>query len=317
MIDLAKLHFVGSELSRPECVLATRSGDIFVSDTRGGASMIRPDGQVVFTKAKNGPADLFPNGIALMPDRSYLIANLGPSGGVYRLYLNGELEPILIELEGKPLPPTNFVSIDWVGRIWVTVSTRLFPRELAVRKNHADGFIVMIDQNGARIVADKLGYTNEALVDPTGKWLYVNETFGRCTSRFEIRADGSLGSREIFAEYGAGTFPDGMAFDAEGGVWIVSIISNRAIRIKLDGKQEIMIEDQTPDVIASVEDAYQQNRMTRAEMDAGRSRVLGNLSSLAFGGTDLRKLYFGSLFNKQIGYVNQNIVGAKPVHWEF
>src|SRR3954454_20641712 len=170
MIDLNGLQFIGEGLSRPECVLATRSGDIFAADTRGGVSMIRPDGAMVFTKAVGGPPDLFPNGIALLADRSYLLANLGPSGGVYRLHLDGRMEAVLTQLDGKPLPPTNFVAIDRAGRTWVTVSTRLFPREQAARKDHADGFVVVIDDRGARIVADGIGYTNEALVDPSGRW---------------------------------------------------------------------------------------------------------------------------------------------------
>jgi sugar lactone lactonase YvrE len=317
MIDVNTLQFVGEGLSRPECVLATRSGDIFVSDTRGGASMIRPDGTVVFTKARGGPDDLFPNGIALLPDRSYLLANLGPSGGVFRLHLDGRVEPVLTQLEGKPLPPTNFVAIDRAGRTWVTVSTRQFPRELAARKDVADGFVVLIDERGPRIVADGLGYTNEALVDPSGRWLYVNETFGRRTSRFQIRPDASLGERETFAEYGPATFPDGMAFDAEGAVWIVSIASNRMIRITPDGRHHVMMEDQAADVLARVEEAYQADRLTRAEMDAGAPRTLANLSSLAFGGPDLRTLYLGSLFGVRIGFVRQAITGAEPVHWDF
>jgi sugar lactone lactonase YvrE len=317
MIDLRQLRFIGEGLSRPECVLATRSGDLFVSDTRGGVSMIRPDGAVEFTRARGGPADLFPNGIALLTDRSYLIANLGPSGGVFRLRRNGTILPVLTELEGKPLPPTNFVAIDRVGRTWVTVSTRVVPREQAARKGHADGFVVVIDDRGARIVAEGIGYTNEALVDPSGRWLYVNETIARLTTRYAIGPDGSLSGREIFAEYGAATFPDGLAFDAEGGVWIVSIASNRVIRITPDGRQHLMLEDQDPGVLASVEEAYQADRFGRAEMDAGRTRSMANVSSLAFGGPDLRTLYFGSLFGNRVSYVRQKIAGAPPVHWDF
>ena len=317
MLDPRKLQFTGEGLSRPECVLATRSGDLFVSDTRGGASMIRPDGTVAFTQARGGPPDLFPNGIALLPDRSYLIANLGPSGGVFRLLRDGTITPVLAEFEGKPLPPTNFVAIDRAGRTWVTVSTRVVPRELAARKGHADGFVIVIDGRGPRIVADGIGYTNEALVDPTGRWLYVNETMGRRTSRYAIGPDGSLSGREVFAEYGTATFPDGMAFDAEGGVWIVSISSNRVIRITPDGRQHLMLEDQDPNVLAKVEEAYQADRFGRAEMDAGGTRAMANVSSLAFGGPDLRTLYFGSLFGKRIGYMRQDIQGIAPIHWDF
>ena len=48
----------------------------------------------------------------------------------------------------------------------------------------------------ARIVADGLGYTNEAVLDARGEWLYVNETFARRTTRFRIGADASLAAPE-------------------------------------------------------------------------------------------------------------------------
>jgi sugar lactone lactonase YvrE len=31
-----------------------------------------------------------------------------------------------------------------------------------------------------------------------------------------------------------GTFPDGMAFDAEGALWIICVVSNRLIRVAPD-----------------------------------------------------------------------------------
>ncbi len=94
-----------------------------------------------------------------------------------------------------------------------------------------------------RVVADGLGYTNEALPSPDGKFLYVNETFARCLTRFRIADGGGLYSREVVTRFGAGTYPDGLAFDAEGGVWITSIVSNRVIRVAADGSQQVIVED--------------------------------------------------------------------------
>ncbi len=74
-------------------------------------------------------------------------------------------------------------------------SARASCRARSARKpGHADGFIVCKDKHGTRIVADGLGFTNEAKVDPSGRWLYVNETFGKRTSRFSISQSG-LGKR--------------------------------------------------------------------------------------------------------------------------
>lgn len=316
-VPLSGIAFVGEGLQRAECVMTTRSGDLFMPDKRGGVSILRADGRHELVLAKHAPEGFLPNGIALLPDRSWLIANLGPTGGMYHLAPDGTLTPRLLEIDGRPLEPTNFVGIDREGRTWVTVSTHVVPREPAMRKGYADGYIVMIDARGARVVAEGIGFTNEALVDPTGKWLYVNETIGRRTSRFPIRHDGSLGEREVFAQYGAGTWPDGFAFDAEGGIWIVSVVSNRVIRATPDGRQQIVVEDVDRDWLAVCEDAFQNGGYSRTHVDSGGKRALGNLSGIAFGGPDLRTVYLGSLFGTRLATFRSPIAGAEPVHWSF
>ena len=77
--------------------------------------------------------DLRPNGIALTSDGAFLIANLGDDGGIWRLERSGRLAPVLLEVDGAPLPPANFVTIDEQDRIWISVSTRHAPRQQAWR----------------------------------------------------------------------------------------------------------------------------------------------------------------------------------------
>lgn len=316
-VQLDDLKYVGSGLSRPELVLTTRSGDFFVSDKRGGISTFRHDGPVKLIQAQNGPEGFLPNGFALLADRSFLIANIGPTGGVYHMTPDGVLTPRLLEINGHTLPPTNFVGIDNEDRIWVTVSTWLIPREPSFRKGYADGFIIVIDKRGARIVAEHIASTNEAIVSPNGEWLYVNETMGQRTSRYRIKPDGSLGAKELVAQYGPATFPDGMTFDAEGGVWIVSVASNRVVRVDAKGKQEILLEDADPENLKRVAEAFESGNFGRPQVDSGRDRKLANLSSLAFGDEDLHTVYLGSLFGERIPYFRTPVKGAEPIHWNF
>jgi sugar lactone lactonase YvrE len=167
-----------SGLRRPECVLCTAAGDLVVPDWRGGVTVIRADGRQHAWLARNG-SELRPNGIALNADGSFLLANLGDTGGIWRLDLERVLTPWLVEVDGIALPPANYVTVDDRGRTWISVSTRQRPRQLAWRPDVADGFVVLVDERGPRIVADSLHYTNECRPDPTGEWLYVVETFGR------------------------------------------------------------------------------------------------------------------------------------------
>lgn len=318
-LDLATLQFHGRALVRPECVLATADGSLYTADWRGGVAQTHADGtQTLYAGRLPEGRALRPNGIALRHDGSFLLADLGETaGGVFALTRAGALAPFLERVDGVDLPPTNFVAEDTAGRVWVTVSTRRQPRAAAYRGDVADGFIVVVDARGARIVADGLGYTNEALVSPDGRWLYVNETFGRRTSRYRIGPDAELSGRETVATYGAGTFPDGLCFDAEGGVWITSIVSNRVIRVAPGGAQTLVLEDADPAHLAWVEQAFVSGTMGRAHLDQAAGRVLANVSSLAFGGPGLRTAFLGCLLGDAIASFAAPVAGHPPPHWNW
>lgn len=314
---LTGLRFIGKGLVRPECVLAHSSESLLVPDwtDNGGFALVAPDGGVERVLARNVAEPIRPNGIALEPGGTVLLAHLGAeTGGVFRMDGEGNVEPVLLEVDGRVLPPTNFPCLDREGRLWITVSTRMTPRAAAYRGDVADGFVVLLDRQGARIVAEGVGYTNECAISPDGETLYVNETFGRRLSAFSIRSNGSLTDRHVVTEFGAGTFPDGLTMDEEGGLWITSIVSNRVIRWK-DGTSETMLEDVDAEHLAQVETAFANGTMGRPHLDNARSEKLKNISSLAFGGPDRRTIYLGCLLGDAIAVLPSPVTGAEPVHW--
>lgn len=318
-LALEELRFVGEGLSRPECVLATSAGDLFTADWRGGVAHLRADGSQALYGGP-GPAGLLikPNGIALLRDGSFLLTHLGDdAGGVFRLQRDGQITPWLMRADGVDLPPTNFVVEDTAGRFWVTVSTRLKPRALGYRRSCNDGFIVRVDSRGASIVADGLGYTNEVAVHPSGQWLYVNETFGRRLSRFALHADGSLGAKEVITEFGPGTFPDGLAFDEDGCAWVVSIVSNRLIRVAPDGEPTTWLEEADAEHLRWVEQAYESGSMGRPHLDGAPSRSLRNISSIAFAGPDRRTAVLGCLLGDRLATLRLPVAGVAPTHWSY
>jgi sugar lactone lactonase YvrE len=293
-IDISSLEPVGVDLHRPECVVTTPSGDVFVPDWRGGVTQIAVDGSQETWLANAPGIDLRPNGIALVRDGSFLLANLGDAGGVWRLRRDGSLEPFLTEIEGLLVPPANFVTIDDRDRTWISVSTRRVPREEAWRTDVADGFIVLVDGSRARIVADGLHYTNEVHPDPTGTWLYVVETFGRRLTRFRIKPDGTLSERQVVVVLGHGCFPDGFAFDGSGALWLTSLISNRLLRV--DGASvDTILEDVNREHVERVERAFVSNQMRREHLGPIPGTTLQQLTSVAFGGQEGRTVYLGSL----------------------
>jgi sugar lactone lactonase YvrE len=316
---LAGVGFIGSGLVRPECVLTTLAGDIYTADWRGGVAHLRPDGtQALYAGAAPDGSALKPNGIALLRDGGFLLAHLGnDEGGVFRLQRDGQVRPWLLQADGVDLPPTNFVVEDTAGRFWVTVSTRLKPRALGYRRSCNDGFIVRVDARGAAIVADGLGYTNEVAVHPSGRWLYVNETFARRLSRFALHDDGSLGTKQVITEFGPGTFPDGLAFDEEGQAWVVSIVSNRLIRIAPDGTPTTWLEEADATHLAWVEAAFEAGTMGRPHLDGAPSRSLRNISSIAFAGPDRRTAVLGCLLGERLATLRLPVAGVAPTHWRY
>jgi sugar lactone lactonase YvrE len=318
-LSLSELGCIGRDLRRPECVLTTRAGDVYTADWRGGVAHLRPDGsQVVYAAALPGGRPLRPNGIALRPDGSFLLADLGDElGGVFQLSRDSTVQPLLEEVDGVALPPSNFVHQDARGRVWITVSTRLRPRALAYRADVADGFIVLLDEQGPRVVVDGLGFTNEVVVTPDGQWLYVNETFARRLLRFRVADNGSVTDRRVITTFGRGTYPDGMALDATGAIWITSIVSNRVIRVLPDGAQQLVVEDVDQGYVDWVEEAYLTGTMGRPHLDRVPSTQLKNISSLAFGGPDLRTVFLGCLLGDQLTTFRSPLPGLPPVHWNY
>lgn len=319
MISLDQITEVGTALKRPECVLATSNGRIYTADWRGGIGITEADGETWFIVGKDPDIELKPNGICLMPDGSFLIAHLGDKdGGIYQISEQGEVTPFCLEVDGEPLPPSNYVHLDTQNRIWITVSTRQIPRSKGYTNSVADGFVVMVDVDGkAKIVADNLGYTNECLTSPDGEYLYVNETFGRKLTRFKIAPNGSLSERTTVADFGPGVFPDGLTFDTEGGIWITSIVSNRVIRIAPDGEREVVVEDCDTDHLQMVEFSFQRGNMGRPHLDVVKSKKLKNISSLAFGGKDLKTAYMGCLLGDAVYKFDSPYEGHPPTHWHF
>jgi len=313
LIPLAALRYVGEGLRRPESILATARGELFVSDHLHGVRQVgEPERPLA-----GAPPGFLPNGFALTREREFLVANLAGVGGVWRIDTRFHAHPFLMEVAGERLSTTNFVGLDDRGRVWISMSTRQLPRELAFNPRTRDGFIVLVDGQGARIVADGLGFTNECRVSPDGRWLYVNETYQRRLTRFPIHETGGrteLGERETVHEFSEGDFPDGLAFDETGAAWVACIVSNRVLRLA-DGRREVVLEDADPGLCARAEARFAAGGLDRAGVDAGGQRSLRNVSSIAFGGPDLRTVYLGCLAGDRIASFRSPVAGARPAHW--
>jgi len=309
---------VGADLRRPECVLTTLQGDLYVSDERGGVTCIKPDGSCrLYAGHTTDAQTLAANGFAMLNDGSFLIAPLS-GGGVFQLDRNGQARMFLPEADGVTLHCPNFVLRDTLERIWICCLTRHDRTTLKTyQRDRRDGFIVLADHRGARIVADGIGFPNEVRIDPTGRYLYTNETLRGTLLRYPLAADGSLGAPETIVAMDESNMFDGFTLDREGGAWLTALVSNRLWHVATNGATRLLIEDSHPEQLALLIEQQKTTGVQKSIIYEERGSKLRNISSVAFGGPDLKTAYLGSLMGDRILSFVVPVAGMKPAHWEF
>jgi gluconolactonase len=240
-LDLSDLTYTGHDLVRPESVLALPNGTLWTSDGRGGLTRIDPDGSQQFIDGLGGTE---PNGLAMTDDGSLIVANLGLSK-VQKLHPDLHVEDLLTEVDGVSITTPNFVFLDSRQRLWISVMTREHHWWPAAAAPRPDGYIVLLDEKGPRIVADGLFLTNEIRLDATEEYLYVVETIMNHMLRFRVQPDGSLTDKEIFGpdNLGTGAAIDGFTFDVEGNLWVTLVLRNGLGIITTDGDYHVVFED--------------------------------------------------------------------------
>jgi gluconolactonase len=87
-----------------------------------------------------------------------------------------------------------------------------------------------------------LNFANGMALSLDRRTLYVIETFARRVVRIPIADDGSAGSSEIFVE-GIERLPDGLAFDADGNLYMACYEPSRLFRATPDGQLELLFDD--------------------------------------------------------------------------
>lgn len=126
----------------------------------------------------------------------------------------------------------NDAKADRLGRIWAGT--------MPVDCNRPTGSLYRVDTDGTIVSVDS-PYTiaNGPAIDPAGAYLLHTDTALATIFRFDILDDGSLGPRQAFIrfepEWGN---PDGMTFDADGGLWVACWGAGRVTRFDPEGKRE-------------------------------------------------------------------------------
>lgn len=255
-----------------------------------------------------------PNGLAFDADGSILISNFG-TDRLERMSRDGRTEVLLDTIDGTPIGKVNFVLRDRRGRIWITVSTRVVNWMAAVSPKIADGYVAVLDDGAARIVADGFAFTNEIRFDAAEEWLYVVETCGRRITRLRIDDRARVTAREVFGPADTGGFIDGIAFDGHGNLWGTHVMSDRIFAITPAGDFRVILDDDNPGPSSDLYRAFAADRVTPDHMLACGGKLAPWFASITFGGADLRTVFVGSLRGTRIPCFRSPVAGLPMVHW--
>lgn len=327
-VDPLSLKTIGTDLQRPECILAEPNGSLWSADARGGVMHIRPDGSqtLIAQQVESGFSDTtdeaskftsgtLPNGLTFARNGDILISNFGTD----RLELmtrTGESKILHDTLNGRPIGKVNFVLRDSRDHVWITVSTTISNWMEACSPNVIDGFIAVADKKGLRIVADNLHFTNEIRFDAKEEWLYAVETCGMKITRFRVGPNATLSHRETFGPESHNAFIDGITFDAFGNLWGTHIMTDRIFAITPDGDLRILLDDDNGSVEGkALLDAFAQDSVTPELQLACGGAIANWMASLTFGGPDLKTVYIGSLRGTTIPYFTAPVAGLPMIHW--
>jgi sugar lactone lactonase YvrE len=164
-----------------------------------------------------------PSGLGFRPDGSLLIASTED-----RKVLRYDGETVVEIADLTPLVPASLgdMVIDDAGRAYI--GSQAFSGGVIVRLDPDDS------ATKATIVAEDLDFPNGMVITPDRKTLIVAESIGRRLTAFTIDDDGALGDRRVFAD-GLDGPPDGIALDAEGGVWTSMTLAHQFERIVAGG----------------------------------------------------------------------------------
>ncbi|MEM7403776.1 MAG: SMP-30/gluconolactonase/LRE family protein [Pseudomonadota bacterium] len=170
-----------------------------------------------------------PSGLGWLPDGRLLVVSM-----LDRRVLRQEPDGTLVEHADLSAVATwhcNDMVVDGTGRAYV--GNFGFDTHGEAEPRGADLSCVLPDGQ-VSVAARDLQFPNGTVVTPDGQTLVIGETRGRCLTAFDIAPDGTLSGRREWADLGR-HFPDGIALDAEGAIWVADPRNNCVIRVHEGG----------------------------------------------------------------------------------
>ncbi len=220
-------------LDHPEGIAVHRDGSIWCGGERGQIYRIEADGSAMeqVAQAEGG----FSHGMAFDADDNLYVCDLKHAAVMKLDTKSGVLERFADGADGRGMSICNYPAFDSEGRLYVSDSH-------AFKEPGPGIFRFSPDGSGELWYGEPVNFANGLALGPDGRHLYVAETFGNAVFRIPIQEDGSAGTRQEVASL-PGALPDGLAFDAEGNLYVGCYEPSQVLRVTPEGTVECLIRD--------------------------------------------------------------------------
>lgn len=200
-------------------------GALWLSDMHAHQVLrVWPDG----TTATICEVPNWPSGLGWLPDGDLLVVSMTDR---QVLRWDGAAMHPHADLSALAGFHCNDMVVDGAGRAYVGN----FGFDLHAGETPKPAELICVEPDGrARVVADDLQFPNGTVLTPDGRTLIVAESWGRRLTAFDVRPDGDLTNRRVWAELPQDALPDGICLDEAGGIWSASPSSNECVR-QLEG----------------------------------------------------------------------------------
>lgn len=124
-------------------------------------------------------------------------------------------------------------------------------------------------------------------------------------------------NKEIFGPSSLGTaaFVDDFTIDAAGNIWVTTVLRNGVGIITPSGDYHVVFEDARTEQLESFEAKLAAGEAQPLDMLMAAGTTLQLLTSITFGGPDLRTVYIGSLGMNHLPTFRSPVPGLPMSHW--
>lgn len=259
-------------LDHPEGVAVARNGTLYAGGEAGQVYRISPDGAKSEVLARTGGFCL---GVTLDQQENIYICDCG-ARSLIKVTQKGEVTVVADSADGRRFVNPNFSVFDSQGNLYFSDSGEWKRANGVVYRLGIEGRITLF-------ASGPFHFANGLALDAAESHLYVVESNLDRVVRITIKADGTASAPEVYAE-GLARVPDGLAFDADGNLYVTTYASNSIYRVSTDRSVKLLCQD--------VENLF-----------------LCAPTNCAFGGPDFDQLYVGNIGRDHISVLDLKIKG--------